>query len=38
MVAKVDSNNKSKPNQVIELVFDLKKVHLFELESGKTII
>lgn len=37
MVAKVDSNNKSKPNQIIELVFDLKKIHLFELESGKTI-
>lgn len=38
MVAKVDSNNKSKSNQVIELVFDLKKIHLFELESGKTIV
>jgi multiple sugar transport system ATP-binding protein len=38
MVAKVDSNNKSKPNQIIELIFDLKKIHLFELESGNTII
>ncbi len=38
MVAKVDSNNKSKSNQKIELVFDLKKIHLFELESGITII
>ena len=38
MVAKVDSNNKTTPNQSIELVFDLKKIHLFELESGKTII
>jgi len=38
MVAKVDSNNKAKPNQIIEFVFDLKKIHLFESESGKTIV
>ena len=38
MVAKVDSNNKTVSNQSIELVFDLKKIHLFELDSGKTII
>ena len=38
MVAKVDSNNKAKTNQVIELLFDLRKVHLFESEEGKTII
>ncbi len=38
MVAKVDANNKSKPNQVIELLLDLKRIHLFEAESGKTII
>ena len=38
MVAKVDSNNKAKSNQIIEFVFDLKKIHLFQLESGKTIV
>jgi len=38
MVAKVNSSNKAKPNQLIEFVLDLKKVHLFEEESGKTII
>lgn len=38
MVAKVDANNKAKSNQVIEVIFDLKKVHLFEIESGATII
>ena len=38
MVAKVNSANKAKPNQIIEFVLDLTKVHLFEEESGKTII
>lgn len=38
MVAKVDANNKAKSNQVIEVIFDLKKIHLFEAETGATII
>lgn len=38
MVAKVDSNNKAKPNQIIELIFDLRKIHLFEAETGATIV
>ncbi|MDD5021663.1 MAG: sn-glycerol-3-phosphate ABC transporter ATP-binding protein UgpC [Endomicrobiaceae bacterium] len=38
MVAKVDANNKAKSNQIIEFVFDLKKIHLFEIESGNTIV
>ncbi|MCX5781450.1 MAG: sn-glycerol-3-phosphate ABC transporter ATP-binding protein UgpC [Elusimicrobia bacterium] len=38
IVAKVDSHNQAKPNQVIELVVNLNKAHLFEIESGKAII
>ncbi|MCB4791877.1 MAG: sn-glycerol-3-phosphate ABC transporter ATP-binding protein UgpC [Elusimicrobia bacterium] len=38
LIAKVDSHNKAKPNQVMELVVNLKKIHLFEIESGNTII
>ncbi|MBN1622220.1 MAG: sn-glycerol-3-phosphate ABC transporter ATP-binding protein UgpC [Endomicrobiales bacterium] len=36
-IAKVDSHNQAKPNQVIELVINLKKIHLFEQKNGKAI-
>lgn len=38
LIAKVDSHNQAKPNQIMELVVNLKKIHLFDIESGKTII
>jgi len=38
LIAKVDSHNQAKPNQIMELVVNLKKIHLFDVESGKTII
>jgi multiple sugar transport system ATP-binding protein len=38
LVAKVDSHNQAKPNQVIELVINLNKIHLFNLETGQTIV
>ena len=38
MVAKVDPHNQAKPNQVIELVVNLNKVHMFDMESGDCII
>jgi multiple sugar transport system ATP-binding protein len=37
-IAKVDSHNQAKTNQIMELVVNLKKIHLFDLESGKTIL
>jgi multiple sugar transport system ATP-binding protein len=38
LVAKVDAHNQAKPNQVIELVVNFAKSHLFEMESGKAIV
>ena len=38
IVVKVDSHNQAKPNQVIELVVNLNKAHLFDLESGKAVV
>ncbi|MHB9154369.1 MAG: ABC transporter ATP-binding protein [Endomicrobiales bacterium] len=38
LVAKVDSHNQAKPNQVIELVINLTRVHLFDIETGQVII
>jgi multiple sugar transport system ATP-binding protein len=38
LVAKVDAHNQAKPNQVIELVVNLNKTHLFEPGSGLAIV
>lgn len=38
LVAKVDSHNQAKSNQVMEVILNLNRMHLFEIESGKTII
>jgi len=38
LVAKVDSHNQAKCNQVIELVINLNKVHLFDIQSGLTVV
>jgi len=38
LTAKVDSHNKAKVGQRIELVFNMAKMHLFEKESGEKII
>ncbi len=38
LVAKVDSHNQAKTNQIIELVFNLSKSHLFSLKDGSKII
>lgn len=37
-IAKVDPHNQAKSNQVVELVINLKKIHLFEIESGKAVL
>jgi len=36
--ARVDSHNQAKPNQVIEMVINTAKVHLFESQSGNAIV
>ena len=38
LVAKVDSHNQAKTNQVIELVVNVNRTHLFEPQSGNFII
>ncbi len=38
LVAKVDSHNQAKTNQVIELVINLNKIHLFDTQSGLTVV
>lgn len=38
LVAKVDSHNQAKTNQIIELVFNLAKSHLFDIKDGSKII
>ncbi|MBN1822885.1 MAG: sn-glycerol-3-phosphate ABC transporter ATP-binding protein UgpC [Endomicrobiales bacterium] len=38
MVAKVDSHNQAKPNQVIEMVVNMNKVHIFDIENGQAVI
>jgi multiple sugar transport system ATP-binding protein len=38
LVAKVDAHNQAKPNQVIELVVNLNKAHLFDQESGQAVV
>ncbi|MDR2426166.1 MAG: ABC transporter ATP-binding protein [Endomicrobium sp.] len=38
LVAKVDAHNHAKTNQIIELVFNLGKSHLYELKDGVKII
>lgn len=38
IVAKVDSHNQAKPNQMIEIVVNLAKCHLFDLHSGKAVV
>jgi multiple sugar transport system ATP-binding protein len=38
LTAKVDSHNKAKTNQIIELVFNLSKCHLFNSKDGVKII
>jgi len=38
LVAKVDAHNQAKPNQVIELVVNLNKTHLFDPGSGLAIV
>lgn len=37
LVAKVESNNKAKVNQVIELVFNVEKAHIFDNKTGAKI-
>jgi multiple sugar transport system ATP-binding protein len=38
LVAKVDPHNQAKPNQVIELVVNLSKIHVFELNNGDCVL
>ena len=38
LVAKVDSHTEVKKGQKIEVVFDMEKIHIFEKESGESII
>ncbi|MDR1695321.1 MAG: ABC transporter ATP-binding protein [Endomicrobium sp.] len=38
LVAKVDSHNQAKTNQIIELVFNISKTHLFDNETGAKIM
>ena len=38
LVCKVDPHNKAKSNQVMELVVNLNKIHLFELQSGQALL
>ena len=38
MIARVDSHTQAKVGEEIEVVFDLKKMHLFEKESEKAIL
>ena len=37
-VARVEPNNTAKPHQDIDLVINMDKIHLFEHESGNTIL
>lgn len=37
-VAKVDSHNQAKPNQVIEIVVNLLKSHVFDIETGAAVV
>lgn len=37
-IARVDSHNKAKINQNIELVFDMNKIHIFDMDTGKAIV
>jgi len=37
-VARVDSHNRAKTNQVIELVFNITKTHLFDSKTGTKLI
>jgi multiple sugar transport system ATP-binding protein len=38
LIARVDSHNQAKTNQIIELVFNLSKSHLFDTQTGVKII
>ena len=37
-IARVDAHNKAQINQDIEIVFDMKKAHLFDVATGKKIV
>jgi multiple sugar transport system ATP-binding protein len=38
LVAKVDPHNQAKPNQIIELVVNLSKIHVFEQKNGECVL
>jgi multiple sugar transport system ATP-binding protein len=38
IVAKVDSHNQAKPNQVIEVVVNMNKIHLFDMKTEASIV
>ena len=38
LVARVEPHNSAKPQQDIDLVFNVSTIHLFDAETGKTII
>jgi multiple sugar transport system ATP-binding protein len=38
IVARVEPSNSAKPHQDIELVFNMEKIHIFDLGSGLTIV
>ncbi len=37
-IVRVDAHNKAQVNQDIELVFDMKKAHLFDINTGRKIV
>lgn len=38
IVARVEPNNSAKPHQDIDLIFNMEQIHLFDPQSGKTIV
>jgi multiple sugar transport system ATP-binding protein len=38
MVAKVDPHNQAKPNQMMEIVVNMNKAHLFDIATGNAVV
>jgi multiple sugar transport system ATP-binding protein len=38
LVAKVDAHNQAKTNQVIELIINMNKVHLYDSQTGASVV
>jgi multiple sugar transport system ATP-binding protein len=38
LVAKVDPHNQAKPNQMMEIVVNMNKVHLFDIATGNAVV